>query len=104
MAFWNDFVSADNTKVHTPQLIFMAISVILLLLAIALIVYHCFIHKKGLDGATVQLILGLLGGGVLNAGASYMSKTVTSSMTAMGGGAPPVPPAGIKPDPPKEVF
>lgn len=100
MSFWNDFVSADNTKVHTPQLIFMAISVILLLVAIALIIYHCFIHKKGIDGATVQLILGLLGSGVLNAGASYMSKTVTSSVTAMSGMPTPDAPPTAKKAPP----
>lgn len=100
MSFWNEFVSADNTKVHTPQIIFMAISVILLLLAIALIIYHSFIHRKGIDGETVKLILGLLGGGVINAGASFFSKTVTSSVTAMGGVPTPDAPPTAKKAPP----
>ena len=89
MDFLNKLVSADNSEVHTPYVILMAIGTILMLLSVALIIYHCFIHRKGIDGETVKLILGLLGGGVLNAGASYFNKTVISSVTGIMAGASP---------------
>jgi hypothetical protein len=84
MGFFTELASADNSQIHTPNIILMAIGILLMLLSVTLIVYHCFIHHKGIDGDTVKLILGLLGGGVLNAGASYFSKTVTSNVTAVG--------------------
>ena len=78
MSFWSDFVSSDNSTVHTPMVILSVIGVCIMVLSIALLIYHCFWHGKGLDAETVKLILGLLGGGVLNAGASYFSKTGSS--------------------------
>jgi hypothetical protein len=101
MGFWSNLASADNSQVHTPNIILMAIGILLMLLSVALIIYHCFIHRKGIDGDTVKLILGLLGGGVLNAGASYFSKTVVSNVTAVG--APDSTPPKAKPAPPEEV-
>ena len=91
--FWADLVSADNSKVHTPQVILLVIGILLMLLAIVLIIYHCFYHAKGIDGDTVKLILGLLGGGVLNAGASYFSKTATTIISGEGPIPPPSKPA-----------
>ena len=102
MSFWSDLASADNSKVHTPQVILMAIGTLIMVVALVLIVYHCFWHGKGIDGETVKLILGLLGGGVLNAGASFFSKTVTSSVTAIGEDLSSAPPRA-KPAPPQEV-
>lgn len=105
MSFWSDLLSSDNSKVHTPQVIFLVIGTILMLESLVLIIYHCFIHRKGIDGDTVKLILGLLGGGVINAGTSFFSKTVVSSVTGAVDGAPlPGAQTGVKPDSPKEVF
>lgn len=114
MSFWTDLLSSDNSRVHTPQVIFLAIGTILMVESLVLIVYHCFIHRKGIDGDTVKLILGLLGGGVINAGTSFFSKTVVSNVTgAVGEGpspdAPPRAPGpsvegAPKPDVHKEVF
>jgi hypothetical protein len=94
----------NDTGVHFPYVVLMGIGIILMFLSVILIIYHCFIHKKGIDGETVKLILGLLGGGVLNAGASYFQKTTISSVTGAISGAPPGAQTGVKPDAPKEVF
>lgn len=101
--FWAKLISKNDADVSMPYMILMSISIVLIVLSIALICYHCFYHGKGLDEGTVKLILGLFGGGVLNAGASYfrkatmtdfskttssVSETVATSQTA-----PPPPPA-----------
>lgn len=102
MGFWSDLTSPDNTKVSTPQVlslvpqvILMVLGIILMVVSIVLIIYHCFYHGKGIDGDTVKLILGLLGGGVLNAVGSYFSKTSTT--TTVLSGASPSPPAKESP-------
>lgn len=87
MGFWADLASSDNNKVNTPQVIFLALAVILVLLAIAVLIYHCFWKGKGLDAEVVKLFGILLGGGVINAGASYFSKT-TATSTVLSGVAP----------------
>lgn len=100
MNFWEEFWGADNSKVHTPQAILLFIAGILILLAVAILIYHCFWKGKGLDAEVVKLFGILLGGGVLNAGASYFSKTVISSVTGAVGGNPTVP--AKKPPPVEE--
>lgn len=87
MGFWADLASSDNNKVNTPQVIFLVLAVILVLLAIAVLIYHCFWKGKGLDAEVVKLFGILLGGGVVNAGASYFSKT-TATTTVLSGAAP----------------
>jgi hypothetical protein len=101
MGFWSELVSPDNSKVSTPQVMVMIPQVILICtgtilmaLSFALIIYHCFYHRKGIDSETVKLILGLLGGGALNALGSYFSKT-TATTTVLSGEAP-APPAAAK--------
>jgi hypothetical protein len=94
MGFWADLASSDNSRVNTPQVIFLALSVILVLLAIAVLIYHSFWKGKGLDAEVVKLFGILLGGGVVNAGASYFSKT-TATTTVLSGAAP-APPAAAK--------
>jgi hypothetical protein len=89
MSFWSKLIDKNDTTVHTPYVLLMAIGIIIMFLSVALIIYHCFIHKKGIDGETVKLILGLLGGGVLNAGASYFQKTTFSSVSGMIAGPQP---------------
>jgi hypothetical protein len=112
MGFWSELVSPDNSKVSTPQVVAVAPQVILvcmgavlMLLSIVLIIYHCFYHGKGIDSETVKLILGLLGGGALNALGSYFSKT-TATTTVLSGAAPAPPaaaPRGPKPEGEKDV-
>lgn len=94
MGFWQELMSPDNSKVSTPQVLSLAPQVILIcmgtvlmLLSIVLIIYHCFYHGKGIDSETVKLILGLLGGGALNALGSYFSKT-TATTTVLSGATP----------------
>lgn len=84
MGFWSDFASADNSQVHTPYVILICIGCVIMALSVVLIIYHCFWHGKGIDSETVKLILGLLGGGVINAGTSYFSKTTMSQITSVG--------------------
>ena len=98
MSFWDEFWSADQSRVHTPQVIFFGISVILLIVAIAVIITHFFIRGKPLDGEVVKLLLGLLGGGVLNSGASYFSKTTFSQVTQVGKDVMPGEGKDIKPE------
>ncbi len=81
MNWWQEFWSADQSQVHTPQAVLTIIGTVLMLFCLVLLPYHCFYHGKGIDAETVKLILGLLGGGVLNAGASYFSKTTVSQVT-----------------------
>lgn len=121
MGFWSDLASPDNAKVSTPQvlsmvpqMIMVGLGTILMGVSIVLIIYHCFYHRKGIDGDTVKLILGLMGGGVLNAGASYFSRT-TATTTVLSGpaasppaaapdpNAPAQPPSRAKPAPTQEV-
>lgn len=81
MGFWAKLISKNDTDVSMPYMILMSISIILIVLSIVLICYHCFYHGKGLDEVTVKLILGLFGGGVLNAGASYFRKATTTDFS-----------------------
>jgi hypothetical protein len=74
MSFWQELRSADNTKTSTPYVILLAFGTILMFVSIVLIIYHCFYHGHGIDKETVTLILGLFGGGVINAGASYFGR------------------------------
>lgn len=97
MGFWSGLASADNSKVNTPQVILLVLAAILILLAIAILIYHCFWKGKGLDVEVVKLFGILLGGGVLNAGASYFSKTATTIISGVGAAQPPAksaPPQG----------
>ena len=98
MGFWQGIASADNTNYHTPYIVLVGIAMILMLLSIILIIYHCFYHGKGIDAETVKLILGLLGGGVLNAGASYFSKTTVSQITGQIAPGPSGGPKETKPE------
>lgn len=105
--FCREFVNGDNSVVHTPYAA-MAIAFVLATLIIALstaaIIFHVFIKGKGLDGPTVQLLLGMLGaatGGMISAGVSMFTKTTFSSVTGAIGGmsAPDVPPTAKKAPP-----
>jgi len=91
MSFWREFVKGDSSIVHTPYAA-MAIAFLLatpiIALSTAAVIFHVFIKGKGLDGPTVQLLLGMLGaatGGVISAGISMFTKTTISSVTATGG-------------------
>jgi hypothetical protein len=83
-----------------PQIILICMGTVLMLLSIVLIIYHCFYHGKGIDSETVKLILGLLGGGALNALGSFFSKT-TATTTVLSGTAPSPPAKAAKPAPPE---
>jgi hypothetical protein len=107
MGFWSKLISKNDEDVSFPYIVLLAISAILMLLSIALIIYHCFYHGKGIDDVTVKLILGLLGGGVLNAGASYFRKAITTdfsktttSLSEVVATSQTIPPLPVKPGPP----
>lgn len=109
--FWREFMKGDASQVHTPYAA-MAIAFLLatpiVVLSLAVVINHIFVHGRPLDGPTVQLLLGLLGaatGGVISAGATMFSKTTLTSITGMNlpgrgpGGECKPPPA--KPAPPE---
>jgi len=96
--FWKEFVSGNNSVVHSPTVIVAFISIILatpiVLLAITAFIYHAFYHHRGLDEVGVKLLLGLLAAATGGLGAGLMSR--------FAGGAPPVLPGdGIGPKTPK---
>lgn len=68
MAFWREFFSSSNEKVNSPTVIASLLAVPIMLLAMAILIYHSFILGKGLDSNVVNLILGLLGGGGIGYG------------------------------------
>jgi hypothetical protein len=83
--FWAEFMKGDSDQVHTPYAA-MAIAFLLaspiIALSCACVIQHVFIMKKGLDGPTVNLLLGMLGaatGGILGAGATMFSKTMAGA-------------------------
>jgi hypothetical protein len=85
--FWREFISGDNSIVHTPYAA-MAIAFILatpiVTLSCAAIIYHVFVLHKAIDGPIVNLLLGMLGaatGGVIGAGASTFAKTTINQVS-----------------------
>lgn len=77
--FWREFVSGNNEVVHSPTVIIAGVGLILAAPVVALssatVIYHVFLLRKGLDPATVNLLLGMLGaatGGLI--GGSLYSK------------------------------
>ena len=85
MGFWANFMAGDSNQVHTPYAA-MALAFLLatpiVALSCAAVIHHVFIKDKGLDAPTVNLLLGMLGaatGGVISAGATMFSKTMSGA-------------------------
>ena len=89
--FLQQFWSSDNSKVNSPTVIASLLAVPIMLLAMAILIYHSFILGKGLDSNVVTLILGLLGGGGLGYGIGH-----TAARYSQG------PPPGWSPPPAKK--
>ena len=83
--FVKEFMRGDSDQVHTPYAAMFLASLLalpIIVLACACVVQHVFIMKKGLDGPTVNLLLGMLGaatGGIITAGATMFSKTMAGA-------------------------
>ncbi len=71
MVFWREFFSSSNEKVNSPTVIASVLAAPIMLLAMAILIYHSFILGKGLDSNVVTLILGLLGGGGIGYGIGH---------------------------------
>ena len=104
MSFWKEFVSGDNSVVHSPTVIMAFVGLILatpiVLFSLNAAYFHIFALRKGLDGPCVNLLLGLLGAATGGLGTTaYFSKTTMTNITSSGlpdAGAPPK----AKPAPP----
>jgi len=76
MSFFRDFLSSDNTRVNTITVLASLLVIPIMLLAMAVLVYHCFWLHKGLDSNVVNLILGLVGGGGVGYGVGRASGMI----------------------------
>lgn len=54
MEFWQHFWSSDNSKVNSPTVIASVLAAPIMVLAMAILIYHSFILKKGLDSNVVK--------------------------------------------------
>ena len=98
--FWREFLSGDNSVVHSPTVLMSFISLVLatpiVVFSLDALWFHIFSLRKGLDGPSVNLLLGLLGAATGGLGTTaYFSKTTMSQITSVGamGEAGPGPPA-----------
>ncbi len=93
MKFWREFLSGNNDLVNSPTVIITALGFVLAApvmgLSYAAVYHHVWTLKKGLDGPTVNLLLGMLGAATGTLGASMFSKSLG-------------PPPGWKPPPLKK--
>ncbi len=94
MSFWKEFVSANSDVVHSPTILMAFISLILatpiVVFSLNALYYHIFTLQKGLDGPSVNLLLGLLGSATGGLGTTaYFSKTTMSQVTSIGAAGPP---------------
>jgi hypothetical protein len=97
--FWKDFVSGDNSVVHSPTVIMAFVGIVLatpiVLFSLDAAYFHIFTLKKGLDGPSVNLLLGLLGAATGGLGTTaYFSKTTMTNISSIG---PVVDPSGTPP-------
>jgi len=107
MGFWREFLSSNNDIVHSPTVLMAFFGLILATPIVAFsleaLYFHIFTLRKGLDGPSVNLLLGLLGAATGGLGTTaYYSKTTMSQITSIGapGEAGPGPPTGkAKPAP-----
>jgi len=90
MGFWKEFVSGDNTRVNTPTVIATILTIPVIILALAALVFHIFILGRGLDSQAVALILGLMGGGGLGYGLGRGATAWTVSRIPPGWRPPPL--------------
>ena len=93
MGFFRDFLSSDNSKVNTITVLSSLLVIPIMLLAMAVLVYHCFYLRKGLDSNVVNLILGLVGGGGVGYGVGRASGMIGKGPPA-NWTPPPKPPPG----------
>ena len=97
MGFWKEFAKQNSDIVHSPTILMAFISLVLatpiVVFSLNAAYFHIFTLRKGLDGPSVNLLLGLLGAATGGLGTTaYFSKTTMSQVTSfggMGGGANP---------------
>ena len=94
MSFFRDFLSSDNSKVNTITVLASLLVIPIMLLAMAVLIYHCFYLHKGLDSNVVNLILGLVGGGGVGYGIGRVSGMVSKGPPANWTPPPKPPPRG----------
>ena len=82
MNFWREFVSGSNQIVNSMAVLALVLAAPVVAIASAAIIFHVFILKKGLDGPTVNLLLGMLGAATGGLGVSMFSKTTFSQTIA----------------------
>ena len=82
MNFWREFVSGSNQIVNSMAVLAVVLAAPVVAIASASIIFHVFILKKGLDGPTVNLLLGMLGAATGGLGASMFSKTTFNQTIA----------------------
>ena len=95
--FWHHLWSGSNEIVNTPAVLAVALATPVIVLSSATVIFHVFYLRKGLDGPSVQLLLGMLGaatGGIVAMGASAFSKTAINCLTSVGAPGGPAPTPG----------
>jgi uncharacterized membrane protein YeaQ/YmgE (transglycosylase-associated protein family) len=108
MGFWKEFAKSNSDIVHSPTIIMAFVGAVLatpiVVFSLNAAYYHIFTLHKGLDGPSVNLLLGLLGAATGGLGTTaYFSKTTMSQVTSVGGmGGGPIsgPPPTAKKAPP----
>jgi hypothetical protein len=78
MDFIKNISSSNNDTVNTPYVIgvfiVLALATPIVLLSMAVVVWHIFYHNKPLDSPTTQLLLGLLGAVTGGLASALLSK------------------------------